>query len=111
MRTRYFYLNNRENKVDLMDVGRLSAFALTLEPFQKDSDVAEYYAALYNHMVQNKAHILFNCYNLLISDTKGIELLYSNIHFCLYEKNFREENATDDTIALYRIGINDYHRI
>lgn len=115
MRIRYFYLEDEGtkevNKVDLMDVSRLASFSMSLVPFDDASEVAGRYNALRDYMNKHKDNLLFDCYNLLTSYISGIELLYSNIHFCLYEKLFREEKATDDTINAFRVVVDDYHRI
>lgn len=111
MRTRYFYLNNGDIKVDLMDVTRLANFATKLEPIPSDSKVAGYYLALREHMNKNRDNLLFNCYNLLTSDIKGVELLYSNIHFYLFNKIFMEERPSNEDIMAFNVVVNDYHRI
>lgn len=111
MRTRYFYLEDGVNKVDLMDVGRLASFAITLEPLPEITENFGYVTALYNYMNNNKDHLLFNSYSLLNSDSKGKELLYSNIGLCVLEKSFREDGASKDSIKAYVTVVNQYHNL
>lgn len=59
MRTRYLYLEDGINKVDLMDVGRLAAFALTLEPQSEVSTSLGYATALHYYMDKNRDNLLF----------------------------------------------------
>ena len=111
MRTRYFYLEDGVNKVDLMDVGRLASFALNLEPMPEATEAFGYAAALYNFMDKNRDHLLFNSYSLLNTDSKGNELLCNNIRLCLLEKSFREDGASKDSIKSYVTVVNQYHKL
>lgn len=111
MRTRYFYLEDGINKVDLMDVGRLASFALTLEPLPEATENLGYSTALYDYMNKNRDNFLFNSYSLLNSDSIGRELLCSNIRLCLLEKSFREEGASKDSIKAYVTVVNNYHKL
>lgn len=113
MRTRYFYLEDGINKVDLMDVGRLAAFALTLEPYTQIniSKGEGYVVALYNYMNKNKDNLLFNSYNLINSDKSGKELLYTNIELCLLEQSFRKEGADENSIKKYVAIFKKYHEL
>ena len=111
MRTRYFYLEDRVNKVDLMDVSRLATFAISLEPLPDANRGMGYISALHAYMDKNRDHLLFDSYNLLSSDVKGKELLYSNIALCLLEKSFREDGASKDTIKSYVTVVNQYHKL
>lgn len=106
----YFHLENG-NEVELMEVGRIASFALTLKPFQDGTEVQGYVAALYDYMSKNRDHFLFNSYSLLNSDSMGKELLFSNIGLCLLEKSFREEGASENSIKAYVAVVNNYHRI
>lgn len=110
MITRYFYLSNG-NKVDLMEVGRIASFAINLRPMECDNIVDGYISALYEHMAIHRNDLLFNSYNLLISDISGANLIASNIKLCLLERSFREEGATKDSIKEYVTVVKEYHEI
>ena len=111
MRTRYFYLEDGINKVNLMDIGRLATFALTLESNPEIEESLGYASALHNYMTSNRDNLLFNSYSLIISDTIGKQLLYTNIKLCLLEKSFREEGASKDSIKAYVTVVNNYHSL
>ena len=111
MRTRYFYLEDGINKVDLMDIGRLASFALTLEPISEISESLGYAAALYNYMNNNRDHLFFNSYSLINSDSMGRQLLCTNIELCLLEKSFRDDGASKDSIKAYVTVVNNYHSL
>lgn len=112
MRTRYFYLENGGNKVDLMDVGRIATLAVTLKPITDLNDNAfGYAAALHTYMKNNMDHLLFNSYTLLLCDNSGKELLNTNIKLCLLEKSFREDGASKTSIKDYVTVVNYYHRL
>lgn len=111
MRTRYLYLEDGINKIDLMDVGRLVTFALTLEPHHEASVSLGYATALHYYMDKNRDNLLFNCYSLISSDSVGKQLLYTNIELCLLEKSFRDEGASKDSIKAYVTVVNNYHKL
>lgn len=106
----YFYFDSGA-KVELMEVGRIASFAVTLEPKNEIREIDGYTAALYDYMINNKDNILFNSYLLLNSDSLGKSLLSSNIGLCLLEKSFREEGASEDSIKVYASFVNEYHKI
>lgn len=111
MRTRYLYLEDGINKVDLMDVGRLVTFALTLEPHPEANASLGYASALHYYMDKNRDNLLFNCYSLISSDSMGKKLLYTNIELCLLEKSFRDEGASENSIKAYVTVVNNYHKL
>lgn len=110
MRTRYFYLSNG-NKVDLMEVGRIASFAISLRPMECDNVVDGYISALYEHMAMHRNDLLFNSYNLLISDINGANLISLNIKICLLERSFREDGANEASIKEYSTVFDKYHKI
>ena len=111
MKTQYFYLEDGNNKVDLMDLSRLSSLAVTLKPLEETTEVLGHAAALYNYMDKNRDNFLFNSYSLLISEPRSNELLCTNIHLCLLEKSFREKGASPETINAYVNVVNNYHKL
>lgn len=111
MRARYFYLEDGVNKVDLMEVGAIASFAISLEATNMADMVTSHYEALCTYMNNNKNNILFNCFNLLNSDLLGRELLMSNIGICFFEKSFRENGADKDSINSYVSIFNKYHEL
>jgi len=110
LRTRYFYLRD-SNQVDLMAVWKMASFALSLQPHDGIKEADCYAVALHEYMKNNIENILFESYNLLISDPKGVELLRSNITICLLEKSFREEGANTESIQSYVAAFDKYHKL
>lgn len=127
MRKQFYYLEDGKNTVDLMDLGVISSLAVALKPIESSEHIEDllkilkfylqvdnaqalkHIAALHEYMINNRDNILFNSYNLLISDSNGKKILCTNIELCLLEKSFREEGATEETIKKYAEVVNKYH--
>lgn len=124
----YFYLGDRDNKVDLMDVYNLADLAISLlskyddnlENFIDDSKINECLRLLKAHidnyvmssnLNNDNMNNLVDCYNLLNTYLIGRELLFRTIYFKLWNKFLLNKGLSIDMIKAFSKAHDDLKTI
>lgn len=95
--------------VAIDDINALALFATTLKPQSKFNDVSGYIKALHHYYTTNKNQY-FDCYQKIISNSYGEELLSSTIRIYLFEQEFRKNQINPDIINEYNSLIISYQQ-